>query len=361
MRILYGWGADMGYTIPDFATIRARMLRDAANMDPTAPQDGDSDLFVRSSVTASAVSGLYDFLAWQARQLLPDTADPEYLEQHCALRGITRKPATRAAGTLSLTGRARSVAPAGTQARDTSGVLYRTTADVTLTGDGENAAAAAPCEAVNAGALPDLDDAPVTLLAAPSGVQPAARLTLAGGTDAEDDAALLARLLDYMRNPPSGGTAADYRRWAREVPGVADAQVYPLRQGPGTVDVVITGPDGIPGENVVDACQAHIDAERPVTAWVNVYAPLPLSVDMTLRIRVEAAATLESLRPDVRAALESVFAALRPGDALVLSRCAAAVSGLAGVADVVIAAPAANVQPTALQWCRSGVMTLEAL
>lgn len=225
----------MGYTIPDFATIRARMLRDAANMDPTAPQDGDSDLFVRSSVTASAVSGLYDYLAWQARQLLPDTADPEYLEQHCALRGITRKPATRAAGTLS------------------------------------------------------------------------------------------------------------------------------LRQGPGMVDVVITGPDGIPGEDVVDACQAHIDAERPVTAWVNVYAPLPLSVDMTLRIRVEAAATLESLRPDVRAALESVFAALRPGDTLVLSRCAAAVSGLAGVADVVIAAPAANVQPTALQWCRPGVMTLEAL
>lgn len=44
-----------------------------------------------------------------------------------------------------------------------------------------------------------------------------------------------------------------------------------------------------------------------------------------------------------------------------LSRCAAAVSGLAGVADVVITAPAANVQPTDLQWCRLGTLTLEAL
>lgn len=351
----------MPYTIPDFAAIRQRMLRDAANLDPTAPQDRDSDHFARSSATASAVSGLYDFLSWQARQLLPDTADPEYLEQHCALRGITRKPATRATGTLTLTGRAGAVVPAGTQARDVSGVLYRSTAGVTLSGAAEAATAAVPCEAVDAGALPDLDDAPVTLLAAPSGVQSAARLTLTGGSDAEDDATLLARLLEYMRNPPSGGTAADYRRWAQEVPGVADAQVYPLRQGAGTVDVVITGPDGIPGEDVVAACQAHIDAERPVTALATVYAPLALPVDMTLKLRVAAAATLESLRPDVRAALETEIAALRPGETLVLSRCAAAVSGLAGVADVVITAPAANVQPTDLQWCRLGTLTLEAL
>ena len=67
----------MPYTIPDFAAIRQRMLRDAANLDPTAPQDRDSDHFARSSATASAVSGLYDFLSWQARQLLPDTAHPD--------------------------------------------------------------------------------------------------------------------------------------------------------------------------------------------------------------------------------------------------------------------------------------------
>ncbi|WP_300710906.1 baseplate J/gp47 family protein [uncultured Desulfovibrio sp.] len=351
----------MGYEIPDFAAIRQRMLRDAANLDPTAPQDGDSDLFVRSSVTASAVSGLYDFLAWQARQLLPDTADSEYLEQHCALRGITRKPATRATGTLTLTGRAGAVVPAGTQAKDLSGVQYRTTASVTLSGPDEDATAAAPCEAVNAGALPDADDAPVTLLAAPSGVQSTARLTLTGGSDAEEDSALLARLLDYMRNPPSGGTAADYRRWAREVPGVAEAQVYPLRQGPGTVDVVISGPDGIPGADVLDACRAHIDSLRPVTAQANVYAPEALPVDMTLALAVEEAATLVSLRPDVLAALTAEFDALRPGEPLILSRCAAAVSGLAGVADVIVRLPQANVRPTALQWCRPGELTLEAL
>ena len=171
----------MGYVIPDFAAIRSRMLRDAANLDPTAPQDGDSDLFIRSSVTASAVAGLYDFLAWQARQLLPDTADPEYLEQHCALRGLTRKPATRATGTLALTGRDGAAVPVGTQCRDAAGILYQTTESAVLSG-GEEGAARAACEAVTAGALPDVDDAPVTLLSAPSGVLSSARLTLAGGS-----------------------------------------------------------------------------------------------------------------------------------------------------------------------------------
>ena len=64
---------------------------------------------------------------------------------------------------------------------------------------------------------------------------------------------------------------------------------------------------------------------------------------------------------DVPAAFVAEIADLRPGEPLVLSRCAAAVSGLAGVADVVITAPAANVQPTDLQWCRLGTLTLEAL
>ena len=41
--------------------------------------------------------------------------------------------------------------------------------------------------------------------------------------------------------------------------------------------------------------------------------------------------------------------------------CAAAVSGLAGVADVAVRLPQANVRPTALQWCRLGELTLEVL
>lgn len=351
----------MPYTVPTFAEIRARQLRDARNLDATAHTDADSDLFIRASCVASAVDGLYAFQHWQTRQILPDTADPEYLEQHCALRGITRKAATCAAGTLTLTGRAGAYVPSGTEARDEEGELYLTTAAATLAGEEADATAQVPCRAQKAGAMPDRREARVTLLAAPSGVQSTGLLDLDGGTDAETDSSLLGRLLDYMREPPAGGTAADYRRWAREVPGVADAQVYPVRQGPGTVDVVITGQDGIPGADVVAACQAHIDEECPLGIQATVYAPVLLTVDMTLALRVEGHATLLTLRPQVLEALEAQFALLKPGEALVLARCIAAVSGLEGVADVAVREPASNPAPSALHWCRLGEVTLEAM
>ena len=51
----------MPYTIPDFGTIRQRMLRDAANLDPTAPQDRDSDLFVQSILTLRTLPMWYLF------------------------------------------------------------------------------------------------------------------------------------------------------------------------------------------------------------------------------------------------------------------------------------------------------------
>ena len=72
----------MPYVTPKFQEILDRQLRDARALDHTAPTDEDSDLFARAACTASAVVGLYDHQNWLARQLLPDTADIEYLESH---------------------------------------------------------------------------------------------------------------------------------------------------------------------------------------------------------------------------------------------------------------------------------------
>ena len=94
----------MPYVTPKFQEILDRQLRDARALDHTAPTDEDSDLFARAACTASAVEGLYDHQNWLARQLLPDTADIEYLEYHAGLRGMVRKPAVKASGTATFSG-----------------------------------------------------------------------------------------------------------------------------------------------------------------------------------------------------------------------------------------------------------------
>lgn len=92
-----------------------------------------------------------------------------------------------------------------------------------------------------------------------------------GGTDEETDAALCARLYEHLQKPATSGNTYHYERWAKEVNGVGDAKVTPLWNGPGTVKVLIVGPDKEPvSSEIVTACAAYIDAQRPIGATVTV-------------------------------------------------------------------------------------------
>lgn len=59
-------------------------------------------------------------------------------------------------------------------------------------------------------------------------------------TYGENDADYLARLLNYIQQPPAGGNQNDYVEWALDVNNVEAAYCFPLAQGLGTIDVVIT-------------------------------------------------------------------------------------------------------------------------
>lgn len=66
----------------------------------------------------------------------------------------------------------------------------------------------------------------------------------------ETDTELLTRTLDYIRRPPAGGNRSDYIKWAKEVDYVAEAWCFPLAQGLGTVDVVITADEDYTGSEI---------------------------------------------------------------------------------------------------------------
>ncbi len=275
------------YAIPTFEEIRAAYLRDILNLLPDAAVDPDSDHFIRATATSSAVDGLYHHQLWIARQILPDTADSEYLERHAALRGITRKPAVAAVGQLVVSGAPGAVIPAGEVVRHTlTELAFFTTAQAMIDPQGQ---AGVAVTAATAGAMPAFVGEPVLFVQAPAGVQGQALLTLSGGVPAETDVELLARLLDYMRNPPGGGNVADYRRWALAVPGISRAWTIPARRGLGTVDVAVLGPQGPASAEAVAAAQAVVDANRPAAcpdAWV--LSPTPLLVNVTVAARLDA-------------------------------------------------------------------------
>lgn len=352
----------MVFTVPDYEKTKADILRDIANQSPEAVTGTDSDFGVRAAAEASAIEGLYQHQLWILRQIFPDTADTDYLDIHCALRALTRKSATVATGSIHFSGTAGAEVPSGTEAKTSDDTLYVTTADGVIGSDGTVDISA---QAEEAGAAANVDEGTaLTLTSAPSGVLSSATVVeMLGGTDAESDTDFLARLLELLRNTPAGGNAADFKRWALEVDGVTQAWVYPLRQGIGTVDVAVASSGSLPSEALLAAVQAYIDSKRPAHAkGTYVVSPTAVAVDVTAQIRVSGV-TLEQAQTLIETALSEYFEDLEPGDTVYRSRLESAITGVSGIVDRDLSAPAANVEtttalPGGIEWPRLGTVTL---
>lgn len=348
----------MTFAVPAFEQQRDALLRDLRNLLASADVSRDSDFYVRASALASALQGISQHQAWIARQILPDVCDSDWLERHASLRGLSRKPAAAATGSAGIvvTATAPVVVAAGTELRSAAGVAYQVT---TATSCAAGASTQVPIQAVEAGAAGNAPaGAALMLSTSVAGVQGSATAgALTGGADVESDDGLRERLLDVIRRPPAGGAAYDYRRWALEVAGVAAATVHPERRGAGTVDVSIMASGGLPSGSLLAAVQAHIDAVRPVTAGVQVLAPTPVPVAVTLTALGLDGISSAQAAGLIASNLAAYFATLGPGSTVIRSRIAAAISDVPGVIDFTLTAPAANVATTV----SAGVVQLPTL
>lgn len=335
----------MPYARPTLTELVNRTLADTTSRLSTDELLRRADAEVLARVLAGAAHGLYGYIDWLSRQVLPDTSESEWLERHASLwLSEGRKPAAAATGTVNFTGITGSVVPSGTVLTTAAGVQVATSAEVTLAA-GAGSAAAAAVEAGASGNL--LGGTPLSLVSPISGVQSTAAASsagLTGGADVEDDDALRARVIARIQQPPQGGSAYDYEAWALQVEGVTRAWVYAQELGLGTVTVRFVRDDDtslIPDAAEVDAVQAHIEALRPVTAQVTVVAPIAVPLNLTI----------SGLTPNtaaVRAAIEAEVTDLlrreaEPGGTVLLSHLREAISIAAGESDHALTSPIANV------------------
>lgn len=283
-------------------------------------------LDVLTRTHAGAASGLYGYIDWIARQIPFDTAEGEILARWASIWGVQRKPATSARGQVRFTGTNGTALPIGLSLARIDGTAYVTTESAAID-DGE---AFILIEAIEGGPETDMDaGGALALTTALAGINTAAVVQapgLVGGAAEESDADLLSRFLQRVRQPPEGGSRSDYERWARELPEVTRAWVYPAWMGVGTVGVtfVLDGREDIfPTAEDLLAMEAHIDALKPVTAELVVFAPTPRPVDMLIRLAPATTAT----RAAVLAELADLFIRdAEPGGLLRLSRIREAIS-----------------------------------
>src|SRR5580765_5056827 len=179
------------------------------------------------------------YIDWLALQLLPDTAETEWLDRHGDIwlvkaDGTTgRKSATYAEGVVTATGLQGIDVPVATP-MSALGVNYETTADVVIGAGPTNISV----RALDAGSIGNMSEGDGIDFSSPiSGVDSTATVVvMEGGADTETDDQLRARILFRIRNPPMGGDQADYIIWTMSVPGVTRAWAAP-EQGPGTMTI----------------------------------------------------------------------------------------------------------------------------
>lgn len=231
------------------------------------------------------------YLDWLRLQMLPDTAEKEFLDRHLQIWLGGRKAATFSAGYATVTGLVGTVVPKATRLQSGNSTSYETLAQVTV-GVGPtqiNVRALTPGVAGNLDAGANLGIA----TAIPGLDGTATVVSISGGVDEEDEDSGRDRVLFRIRRPPMGGSNDDYVAWARSVPGVTRAWNAPLEMGIGTttvrfmMDDLRADPDpdidGFPLPQDVAAVQAYLDTVRPVAVKdIFVEAPIPFDVDFTI-------------------------------------------------------------------------------
>lgn len=342
-------------------TLQELIERSRADIEARIPgadaHRGNSVLGSLARVHAGGMHGLYGFLVWIAKQIIPDTADAEYLERWASLWGVARLQPVAATGNLTITGTNGISVPAGTEFQTSDGIPYTVNAEVTVA----SGTATAAITAVTGGSTGNQVAGTNLTLATPiPGITSQATVAsggLTGGTDAEPDDSLRQRLVERVQTPPHGGRAEDYIAWAKEVSGVTRAWVYPQELGIGTVTVRFTRDDDasiIPDSAEVAAVQAYIDALRPVTADVTVVAPVAVPLNFTIQLTPGTQAVKDAVTAEIG---DLLAREAEPGGTILISHIREAISIAAGETNHVLVVPAADVTHATGQIATMGTIT----
>ena len=240
------------------------------------------------------------------------TSYGEYLDYLGQARGVTRLPATSATGNVKFVGQPGILVKAGTQVATQSStnapaITFKTTEEGVINAEGEVVVRAECAEPGTAGNVPA---GVIVLMAEPvEGVMAVTNPDpFTGGTDVEDDDSFRERILDARRLPATSGNKHHYKLWAKEVPGVGDAKVFPLWDGPGTVKVVIVDGNKLAASpELLDAVTDHIENQRPIGATVTVASAAEKQINIAADVTLAGGYTIVQVQQLYQEAVVSFF------------------------------------------------------
>lgn len=303
--------------------------------------------------TAIEISELKEYVLVEVlKSLFPSTCEESYLlDLHGNSRGITRREAVNATGSVTVSAAAGTVIPLGyifsTEADDDGNtVSFISTEEVTVDSSG---ICKVPVEAEEGGAegnvLPNtvvlqvgdetgniLDD--ITAVTNPE--------SMSGGLDEEDDDDYRERIVEYYQSQDISfvGNLADYKRWALSVAGVGAVTVIPAKDSSATVTLILTDQNGQPAEKALrDAVYDYIMApdnpeERlaPIGAKLVIGEPEAAEINVSMTVYLDGI-TKEQAQIAIKAGLNAYLASCVEDNVVRLSGVYGMLSGISGIYD----------------------------
>lgn len=298
-----------------------------------AKQEGT---FVYEAMAPMAIelSQAYTDLDRVLTQGFAQTSSGSYLDLRAGEHGLTRKPQVSAHGVVQVKGDVGVVIPAQTAFATKNGSMFITSSDTVIGSDGMASVNVVAAEPGANGNIPAL--AIVSLVGSIPGIQQVQNESaFTDGYDGETDEALLSRLLAKVRKPATSGNANQYRQWAMEVTGIANAKVFPLWNGNGTVKIVLLDDERrAPSAELVNEVAEHIANVRPIGADVTVTAAAEVPINLEVDVDLAAGVSLEEAKAQISSEINRYLKGLSFTDPIVrIARIANVILDTATVVD----------------------------
>lgn len=298
--------------------------------------------------TALVAAYLCEFILPEViRLIMPEYSYGEFLDGHAKNRKITRRPAVAAAGEITITGDPNTIIPKGSLFATASingepSVDYVTLEEAVIPEIGSVTVA---IQCTKTGLIGNTNEQTIIMVGGKitgiTGVINEKEVT--GGVEEESDEDLIIRILEYDRTIGISytGCPADYKRWAKEVPGVGEAIIIEAQDDSGLVTIILTDANGKPAneilcETVYNYIMRPDDPDQrpaPINANLLVIPPYPIEFSLRATIELAAGYTIEAVRTALAANLAQYFPQATDDAEIKYTRVAAVLSATQGVND----------------------------
>ena len=219
-----------------------------------------------------------------------------YLDAKCEEYGISRKQGTKAVGEVIFTGENGTLISNGTMLF-VDDLYFVVLNDATITKN----QAELVVEALEVGKQYNLlANTRLTLTEPINGVNDIyVKSNFENGTDTESDEDLRERFFTTIKKSYTSGNVAHYEMWTLEVNGTGACKVYPLKNGNGTVEIVITNSDMLGASSeLIENVKTNIEEKRPIGASVTVVSATEKAINVSATIRLIKGYDIEEVKAE---------------------------------------------------------------